>query len=84
VVMEDDRGEERQIYRRSFPYGNTDELGLFFLAFNAELQTFQDMLERMYGVTDGLRDRLTDVSHPVSGAYYIAPSQELLDSIVAG
>ena len=84
VVMSDDDGEEREIYRRSFPYGDTDELGLFFLAFNADLQTFQDMLERMYGVADGLRDKLTEVSHAVSGAYYIAPSVELLDAIVAG
>lgn len=84
VVMEDADGEEREIYRRSFPYGTTNELGLFFLAFNADLQTFQDMLDRMYGVADGLRDKLTDVSHAVSGAYYIAPSDELLDAIITG
>ncbi len=84
VVMEDADGEEREIYRRSFPYGSTDELGLFFLAFNADIDTFQDMLDRMYGVTDGLRDRLTDVSHPVTAAYYVAPTVEVLDAVVAG
>ncbi len=84
VVMDDADGEEREIYRRSFPYGTTSELGLFFLAFNADLATFHDMLERMYGVADGARDRLTDVSRAVSGAYYVAPPVGVLDAIVAG
>ena len=83
VVMEDADGQEREIYRRSFPYGTTSELGLFFLAFNADLSTFHDMLERMYGIADGLRDRLTDVSRAVSGAYYVAPPVEVLDAITA-
>ncbi|MBS1837990.1 MAG: Dyp-type peroxidase, partial [Actinobacteria bacterium] len=52
VVVTDDDGSEREIYRRSFPYGTTDELGLFFLAFNRDLATFQDMLERMLGAAD--------------------------------
>jgi putative iron-dependent peroxidase len=83
VVMTDADGEEREIYRRSFPYGTTDELGLLFLAFCGDLSTFQDMLDRMFGLADGLRDRLTDVSRPVSGAYYVAPTVEVLDVIVA-
>ncbi|UDY35400.1 Dyp-type peroxidase [Dermatobacter hominis] len=81
VVTTDADGDEREIYRRSFPYGTTDELGLQFLAFNRDLSTFQDMLERMFGAADGLRDRLTDVSRPVSGAYYIAPTVAVLDAI---
>lgn len=84
VVMDDADGEEREIYRRSFPYGTTDELGLFFLAFNRDPDTFGDMLERMFGVSDGERDRLTDVSRPVSSAYYLAPTVEALDVIVSG
>ena len=81
VVMEDDAGEEREIYRRSFPYGDTSELGLFFLAFNKDLDTFSDMLGRMYGLADGRRDRLTDVSRAVSGAFYLAPTVGALDAI---
>jgi porphyrinogen peroxidase len=84
VVMEDADGEEREIYRRSFPYGDTSELGLFFLAFNADLSTFSDMLDRMYGRVDGVRDRLTDVSRAVSGAYYVAPPTEVLDALCRG
>lgn len=81
VVMQDPDGEEREIYRRSFPYGTTSELGLFFLAFSADLSTFSDMVDRMYGRADGRRDRLTDVSRAVSGAYYIAPPLQVLDAI---
>ena len=84
VVMEDERGDEREIYRRSFPYGTTGEQGLFFLAFNRDLETFQDMLERMLGAADGQRDKLTDVSAPVTSSFYLAPSVEVLDRIVAG
>lgn len=84
VVMEDDGGEEREIYRRSFPYGDTSELGLFFLAFSADHSTFHDMLRRMSGEADGTADRLLSVSRPVSGAYYFAPSVEVLDRICGG
>ena len=82
VVMEDDSGNEREIYRRSFPYGDTTVHGLYFLGFAADLSTFVDMLHRMYGVTDGVRDRLTDISTAVSGAFYLALSEPALDSVV--
>jgi porphyrinogen peroxidase len=37
------------------------------------------MLGRMFGTgDDGLRDRLTDFSRPVSGAYYYAPPLNVL------
>ena len=37
------------------------------------------MLARMFGTDgDGLHDRLIDFSRPVSGAYYFAPSLDLL------
>ncbi len=84
VEVTDVDGSEREIYRRSFPYGTTGELGLFFLAFSGDLTTFQDMLERMVGAADGSRDRLTDYSRAVSSAFYVAPPVELLEAIVAG
>ena len=66
------------------PTATPTEHGLFFLAFSADLSTLVDMLERMYGVADGVRDRLTDISAAVSGSYYVALSNEALDAIVAG
>jgi putative iron-dependent peroxidase len=36
----------------------------------------------MFGTSeDGVRDRLTDFSRPVSGAYYFAPSINLLEAV---
>jgi porphyrinogen peroxidase len=67
-------GHELEIFRRSVPYGSTREHGLYFVAFSAECLRFEVMLARMFGnAEDGLRDRLTDFSHPVSGAYYSRP-----------
>jgi putative iron-dependent peroxidase len=67
--------EELEIYRRSVPYGTVDKHGLYFVAFSAERTRYDRMLERMFGLgQDGVHDRLTDFSRPVSGAFYFAPS----------
>lgn len=66
---------ELEIYRRSVPYGTLAEHGLYFLAFSADRTRFDRMLARVFGTAeDGLSDRLSDFSRPVSGAYYFAPS----------
>ena len=78
VVVEDDHGEELEIYRRSVPYGRVRELGLYFVAFSADPTRFEIMLNRMFGKADGIHDRLTDFTKPVSGAFYFAPSLESL------
>lgn len=81
VVIERD-GEELEIFRRSVPYGDSEEAGLYFLAFSDTLDIFDTMLQRMYGATaDGEHDRLMDFSRPASGAYYFAPPLEVLDAI---
>jgi putative iron-dependent peroxidase len=78
VVIEED-GEELEIYRRSAPYGQVREHGLYFVAFSAERSRFDKMLARMFGTTgDGVHDHLTDFTRPVSGAYYFAPSLQAL------
>jgi putative iron-dependent peroxidase len=75
VVIEDDNGDELEIYRRSVPYGTATEHGLFFVAFSADPERFSKMLGRMFGASgDSVRDRLTDFTRPVSGAYYFVPS----------
>jgi porphyrinogen peroxidase len=82
VVIGED-GEELEIYRRSTPYGTVGELGLYFLAFSADPTRFTKMLSRMFGTSgDGTYDRLTDFTHPVSGAFYFAPSLDDLDGIL--
>ena len=85
VVIEDDDGEELEIWRRSVPYGAMREMGLYFLAFSADPTKFTRMLRRMFGEDDdGLHDRLTDFSKPVSGAVYFAPSLDALAAIGKG
>lgn len=78
VEIEDERGDELEIYRRSVPYGTLREHGLYFVAFAADPVRFGRMLDRIFGLADGKRDRLTDFSRPVSGAFYFAPPLTLL------
>jgi len=82
VVIEED-GEELELYRRSTPYGRVGEAGLYFLAFSADPSRFTKMLRRMFGVDgDGLHDRLTHFSSPVSGSFYFTPSLDALDRLL--
>jgi porphyrinogen peroxidase len=75
-------GRELEIFRRSVPYGTVREHGLHFVAFSAERSRYDRMLARMFGLSpDGVRDRLTDFSRPVSGAYYFAPSLNALNEL---
>ncbi len=75
-------GSEIEIFRRSVPYGITKEYGLNFIAFSADPSRYRRMLERMFGLSgDGLSDRLLDYSRPVSGAYYFAPSLNVLNEL---
>lgn len=78
----DDDGEERPIYRRSVPFGDVGERGLYFLGFSSEREIFDGMLSRMFGTADdGVRDHLLDFSRTVAGAYYFAPSVEALGAL---
>ena len=82
VVVEDENGDELEIFRRSVPYGTVGEAGLSFLAFSADLGRFEIMLARMFGTTgDGLSDRLLAFTKPVSGSFFFAPSIEDLGEI---
>jgi putative iron-dependent peroxidase len=81
VVIEED-GEELQIFRRSTPFGNVGEAGLYFVAFSADPTRFNKMLSRMFGLADGVSDRLLDFSTPMSGSFYFVPSLESLGRVV--
>jgi putative iron-dependent peroxidase len=78
VVIEDENGEELEVFRRSAAYGGVLEHGLVFLAFSADQQRLSRMLDNMLGIGDGVRDRLTDFSRCVSSAWYFAPPLEAL------
>ena len=82
VVVDDEDGEELEIFRRSVPFGTVSELGLFFIAFSADISRFDIMLARMFGtIGDGLFDRLMAFTTPVSGSFSFAPAVEVLASI---
>lgn len=82
-VIEED-GEELAILRHSLPYGDAgSEHGLFFLAYTHDLSIIDRMLARMFGTTeDGISDRLLNFVTPVGGAYFFAPSEEMLNVVV--
>jgi putative iron-dependent peroxidase len=83
VEIHDAAGEELPIFRRSSPYGTVTEAGLYFLAFGADQRRFLEMLSRMFGTSaDGVRDRLTDFSRPVTGSFFFAPSVEALHALL--
>ncbi len=74
-------GAELEIFRRSVPFGTVEEYGLYFVAFSSDSTRYDRMLARMFGTDDGTRDRLTDFSRPMSGAYYFAPSLNDLNEL---
>ncbi|MFV5492224.1 Dyp-type peroxidase [Acinetobacter sp. ASP199] len=86
TVVEDEEGEEMEILRHSLPYGDgRGDQGLFFIAYTKDLKIIDAMLVRMFGTSgDGLHDRLLHFVTPMDGAYYFAPSEELLEEVLEG
>ena len=86
TVVEDNEGEELAILRHSLPYGDgRGDQGLFFIAYTNDLSIIDSMLLRMFGTSgDGIHDRLLHFVTPMDGAYYFAPSEELLEEVLEG
>lgn len=82
VVIEEN-GEELEIVRHSLPYGKASgDAGLFFLAYSKDLTILEKMLANMFGASgDDLHDHLMNYTTPVSGAYFFAPSVEMLKGL---
>jgi porphyrinogen peroxidase len=59
--------------RRSMPYGDATERGLYFVAFGHSLHAFERVLSRMVGEEDGIVDALFRFSRPVTGASWWCP-----------
>jgi putative iron-dependent peroxidase len=72
--------------RRSMPYGDVSEQGLYFVAYGATLDAFERVLHRMAGLDDGVPDALFRFSRPVTGgAYWCPPVQgDRLDLTLLG
>jgi len=83
VVIEED-GEELELLRHSLPYGNSQECGLYFVAYAKSPHPFRRMLESMVlGDGQGHYDRLMDFTRPVTGAAFFAPSIPALERLAA-
>ena len=79
VVIED-HGEELAILRHSMPYGNLDEMGLYFVAYGASPDNFTRMLAAMFRPDHiGHYDHLLNYTRPVTGAAFFAPSRYWLE-----
>jgi putative iron-dependent peroxidase len=78
VVIGDGEREELEPVRRSSAYGDVVRHGLNFVAFTNDQTVSARMLDRMAGKVDGMADRLTTFTTPVTGAYYLVPSAAAL------
>jgi len=61
------------LLRRSMPWGDVREHGLYFVAYAATLDPFERILRRMAGLDDNIPDALLSFSHPVTGGYFWCP-----------
>jgi len=78
-------GVALKVWRRSSPFGNVSEHGLYYVAFACDIHRFDVQLKRMYNlVGDGLHDRLIEFSEAVSGAYWYAPGAAELHKLALG
>ena len=59
--------------RRSMPWGDVREHGLYFVAYVESLARFERVLHRMAGLEDGEVDNLLGVTRALSGGYYFCP-----------
>lgn len=84
AIVEDEEGEEQAILRHSLPYGDgRGDQGLFFIAYTNNLNIIDKMLFQMFGTSgDGIHDRLLHFVTAKDGAYYFAPSEELLADVL--
>jgi putative iron-dependent peroxidase len=64
---------EAFMVRRSMPWGDLRESGLYFVAYGESLDRFERVLRRMAGLDDGIVDALTTFTRAVSGGYYWCP-----------
>ncbi|MGC9401322.1 Dyp-type peroxidase [Vibrio genomosp. F10] len=77
-----EEGKAVKIVRHSLPYGSVSgEHGLLFIAYCNRVHNFKVMLESMYGETDGKTDQLLRFTKAVTGAYFFAPSESLLQAL---
>jgi porphyrinogen peroxidase len=75
-------GEERRIVRYNMPFGRVGsaEFGTYFMGYARTPEVTEQMLSNMFlGDPPGSYDRILDVSVPLTGCLFFAPSAAFLD-----
>lgn len=73
-----DQDQFGRIFRRNIGYGTLTQHGTIFVGFSRDRERLDAMLDSMAATVGGARDRLTDFTHAVTGAYYFVPASEAL------
>jgi putative iron-dependent peroxidase len=71
-------GVEQDVFGRNVAYGGVTDHGTAFVGFSAEQGRLTEMLERMAGIPDGVRDELTRYVTALTGGCYPVPAVEAL------
>jgi porphyrinogen peroxidase len=82
-VARTDQEQFGTIFRRNIGYGTLTQHGTIFVGFSQDRARLDAMLESMAARRGGPRDRLTEFTHPLTGAYYFVPSSEALATFAA-
>lgn len=72
-TAQEDFDPEAFMFRRSMPWSDTRRNGLEFIAYARSFGPFDQMLQRMTGLEDGIIDALFTFSRPITGGYYWCP-----------
>lgn len=67
---------EAFILRRSMPWVEQQEAGLYFTAFGHSFDAFEAQLQHMLGLDDGVVDALFQVSRPILSTYFWCPPMQ--------
>lgn len=76
-------GEAAKVWRRSSPFGNSQEHGLCFLSFACDQRRHQVQLDSMYGLADGVTDRILEFSRATESHYFFAPPIDAIEQLFA-
>ncbi len=67
---------EAFVLRRSMPWSEQDNAGLYFTAFAYSFDAFEAQLQRMLGLDDGIVDALFQISTPIISSYFWCPPMQ--------
>ncbi len=83
-VASTDQDRFGRIFRRNIGYGTLTQHGTIFVGFSRDRERLDAMLDSMAAKGGGQRDRLTDFTQAVTGAYYFVPASEALATFATG